>query len=79
MQIVRRVHKFFLHCGKVVFTMTSTAELRARDTATAHKLDETTDEQKKLLDQHIDVQVTYSPLVPAVIQFLTTLSRSAID
>ena len=59
--------------------MASTAELRARDSAIAHKLDETTDEQKKLLDQHIDVQVDHSQSMPAVLQIVYILSRSAID
>ena len=59
--------------------MTSTAELRARDAVIAHKLDETTDEQKKLLDQHIDVQVNYSRSMPAISKIVDTLSRSTID
>jgi len=40
---------------------TTTSELRSRDAAVSNKLDGTREEQKKLLDQHIDIQVWYSP------------------
>ncbi len=39
---------------------TATSELRSRDAAVSNKLDGTIEEQKKLLDQHIDIQVRYS-------------------
>lgn len=40
--------------------MASTSELRARDAAVSKKLDGTIEEQKILLDEHIDIQV-HSP------------------
>ena len=40
--------------------MSTTAELRARDSAVTAKLDETLHEQQHLLDQHIDIQVCNS-------------------
>ena len=36
---------------------TATSELRSRDAAVSNKLDGTIEDQKKLLDQHIDIQV----------------------
>ena len=36
---------------------TAASELRSRDAAVSNKLDGTIEEQKKLLDQHIDIQV----------------------
>ena len=36
---------------------TAASELRSRDAAVSNKLDGTIEEQKKLLDQHIDLQV----------------------
>ena len=37
--------------------MSTTAELRARDSAITAKRNETLHEQQQLLDQHIDIQV----------------------
>ena len=59
--------------------MASTAELRARDTVIANKLDETIEGQKTLMDQHIHVQVMYRLLNTAGILFVGPPSRPGID
>lgn len=43
--------------GRCITMSTATSELRSRDAAVSKKLDGTIEEQKKLLDQHIDIQV----------------------